>query len=195
MREAFRDEQGDPIVYWTSERWRGSRRMVLRFALVEGRLVCVGIEIGPRVIHNGENAEVFIIRDESELDPIRATEIRFPLRELIDEALEWVIIKDQDIGWMGRERAAEWKGRLAAHNKAAEEGRKKPGRPRRLGDDDYRKVAEIYESTLRSGRRDPLRAIMRELHIEKTTAASRVREARRRGFLTTDYFGGGKADG
>jgi hypothetical protein len=29
---------------------------------------------------------------------------------------------------------------------------------------------------------------MRELKIEKTAAASKVREARRRGFLTMDYF-------
>jgi hypothetical protein len=52
-----------------------------------------------------------------------------------------------------------------------------------------RRIARIYEETLRSGRRDPLRAIMRELKIEKTAAASKVREARRRGFLTMEYFG------
>jgi hypothetical protein len=194
MREAFRDERGDPIVYKTFERRDGKRRVALRFALVEGRLVCIGVEIGPLVKHNGENAEVFIVSDESELDPLRSTELRLPLRELIDEALEWVIIKDQDFAWMGSERAAEWKKVVAPHNAAVRKGRKKPGRPRQYGDDHYQKVAEVYEQELRSGGRAPLRAVMREFHVEKSTAASWVREAKRLGFLTMEYFAGGESE-
>jgi hypothetical protein len=84
----------------------------------------------------------------------------------------------------------ETAARLEKHRAIAEKSRpRKPGRPPIYGDDHYREVARIYEETLRNGRRDPLQAIMRELKVEKTAAASKVREARRRGFLTMNYFG------
>jgi hypothetical protein len=160
------------------------RRVQLRFALVEGRLVCIGIEIGPPLVVNDKNARVFNVIDDAELESLRSAEIRLPLRDLIDKALERAVTLGENLAKFGPEYEARWE----RHTAAAKRGPKKLGRPRQFEDDHYQQVATIYEETLRSGRRDPLRAVMRELKIEKTTAASKVREARRRGFLTMDYF-------
>jgi hypothetical protein len=185
MREAIRDDLDRPILGYLHERVVGGRRVQLRFALVEGRLVCIGLEIGPPLVANDKNARVFAAVDDAELNPLRSAEIRLPLRELIDEALERAVALSEKLVQMSPELEARWR----RHSIAAKEGRKKPGRPPLYSDDHYKQVAAIYEETLRSGRRDPLKAVMRELKIEKTTAASKVREARRRGFLTIDYFG------
>lgn len=182
MREAYRDENDRPIRAYHYEREIGGRRVDLRFALVEGRLHCIGLEVGPPVLENEKGASVFNVVDDAELDPLRSTEIRLPLRDLIDEALESGATLTEGL-------APETVARFQQHTEAAKQGRKKPGRPAVYGDEHYKQVAAIYEQTLRSGRRDPLKAVMRELKIEKTTAASKVREARRRGFLTMDYFG------
>lgn len=187
MRDALRDENSRPLRAYHYGRLVGGRRVELRFALVEGRLVCVGLEIGPPVLENEKGVHVFNVVEEAELDPLRATEIRLPLRDLVDQALERGAT-------LGEGLAPETAARFERHREAAKAGRKKPGRPPMYSDDHYRDVARIYEETLRSGRRDPLQAVMRELQIEKTTAASKVREARRRGILTMTYFKEDQAD-
>jgi hypothetical protein len=181
MRDAYRDDQGRPIRASWWETRIGGRRVELRFAIVEGRLVCIGLEIGPPLLENEKGATVFDVRDDAELDALQSTEIRLPLRDLVDQVLEQATTAAVGL-------APETAARFERHRAAAKQGRKKPGRPPVYDDDYYRQVARIYEETLRSGRRDPLRAIMRELHVEKTAAASKVREARRRGFLTISYF-------
>jgi len=183
MREALRDDDGRPVQAFRSERLVGGRRVELRFALVEGRLVCVGLELGPPVAENANGSHVFGVVDDGELEPLRTAEIRLPLRELVDEALERAVALTEGL-------STETQARFEHHRAAAKKGARKPGRPPTHGDDHYREVARIYEETLRNGRRDPLQAIMRALHIEKTAAASKVREARRRGFLTVSYFKG-----
>jgi hypothetical protein len=184
VRDAYRDDLDRPILGFHHNRLVNGRRVQLRFALVEGRLVCIGLEIGPPITVNDKNARVFNSTDDAELDALRSTEIRLPLRDLIDEALEKAVAMGENLALMGPEFEARWE----QHTAAAKKGRKKPGRPPLYNDEHYQQVARIYEETLRSGRRDPLQAIMRELHVEKTAAASKVREARRRGFLTMDYF-------
>jgi hypothetical protein len=181
MRDALRDEEGRPVLAYFNERVVNGHRVQLRFALVEGRLVCVGLEIGPSLIPKDNGGSVLNVVDDYELDALRSTDIRLPLRDLVDEALEGAVTAAQGL-------RPETAARFGRHRAAAKEGLKKPGRPPVYGDDHYQQVAKIYEDTLRSGRRDPLRAIMRELKVEKTAAASKVREARRRGFLTMNYF-------
>ncbi len=181
MREALRDDEGRPVQAFRSDRLVGGRRVELRFALVEGRLVCVGLELGPPVLKNAKGPHVFEVVDDGQLEPLRTAEIRLPLRELVDEALERAVALTEGL-------RPETQARFDQHRAAAKKGARKPGRPPTHGDDHYRKVARIYEETLRNGRRDPLQAIMRALHIEKTAAASKAREARRRGFLTARYF-------
>jgi hypothetical protein len=182
MREAYRDKQERPVVASQREDIVNGRRVALRFASVEGRLVCIGLEIGPPVSVNEQGSFVFDTVDDAELDALRSTEIRLPLRELVDKALESAALAALNLS---PEVAARFEPHRAAARKSLE---RKPGRPPQYSDDHYREVARIYEETLRSGRRDPLQACMRELRIEKTTAANKVREARRRGFLTMDYF-------
>jgi hypothetical protein len=187
MRDVLRDEQGRPRRVYHWEAIEGGRRVALDFALVDGRLVCVGLEVGPPVLEE-KGSGVFDVVDEAELDPLTAVSIRLPLRRLVDEALTEAVTLGQGLG-------SEAQTRLRRTHVAAEKGRKRPGRPPVYGDDHYRQVAAIYEGRLRQGHRDPLQAVMRELKVEKTTAASKVREARRRGFLTMDYFAGSKDDG
>lgn len=182
MRDARRDELGRPIRVFRYERDVNGRRVELRFALVEGRLVCIGLEAGPPVIEGDGGKHVFNVIDDAELDPLRSAEIRFRLRDLIDEALEHAATRFLSL------KTPEARAQLAPLEAAAKKGRKKPGRPPVHGDDHYREVARIYEETLASGRRDPLQAIRRRFKIEKSAAAGKVREARRRGLLTTDYF-------
>jgi hypothetical protein len=181
MRNAMRDKQGRPVRAFSNETSVDGRRVELRFAIVEDRLVCIGLEIGPPVLQQDEGPHVFDLADEdAELDPLRSTEIRLPLRELVDRALEYA-------ARAGIGLKPETVARFERHRSAARKGQKKPGRPAMYDDDHYRKIANLYTQTLESGRRDPLRRIMAELKIEKTTAASQVREARRRGFLTVAY--------
>ncbi|MCU1624234.1 MAG: hypothetical protein JWL79_3079 [Frankiales bacterium] len=58
----------------------------------------------------------------------------------------------------------------------------KPRGSRDLGDEHYRKVAEVYAKALREGR-PPTKAVQERFQIEKSSAAKQVARARERGFL------------
>ena len=156
-------------------RWK-NRRVEPRFAEIEGRLVCIGLQIGPSV-----KDEVFQNVEEEDLKPLRAAEIRLPLRELIDRALE--------IGTMSRkvepgsdpyEVAVDMLSLLDA---SRAEGSKRPGRPRLHGSEHFAKVAAIYRNHLASGGRAPTKAVAQHFKTTKSTAAKWVARARELGEL------------
>lgn len=61
-------------------------------------------------------------------------------------------------------------------------------RGRDLGDAHYKRVAAIYRKALAEGR-PPTTAVMKALHVEKSTAAKQVARARARGFLPSTTRG------
>jgi hypothetical protein len=151
-------------------------RIVLRFAEVDGRMVCVNIEIGAD----------FDRDDELDPEPI-TTEIlrRIPLARLIEETLGQAV--------RGYEAASEWEGGIAERAKerlpavrAGSEGRKRPGRPRLYGDEHFAEVANIYRS--HSGGRSPTKAVEDHFKVNKSTAAKWVARAREIGLL--EPYGG-----
>ena len=92
MREAQRNEEGRVICrYRAGAQTAAGREMELRFAEVEGRLVCIGLRIGPPVVAASGSSSFELSEDEqiadAQLEPLTTDELRIPLRRLIDDAL------------------------------------------------------------------------------------------------------------
>jgi hypothetical protein len=213
-----RDAKGRPLCRLRrAERYKG-RLIEFRFASVNGRLVCCGLQIGPSLVSSTEpkklafdypfgtaihsegvdTTEQRVQERENDLLPLHSQELRIPLADLVDQVLEGTI----QFLELGREEGwSEQTERYVAERlPAAQAGRtKKRGRKPVYGDEHYRQVAKVYEDRYRSGHRDPLRAVMRWAarkppqglgrKIEKSTAASWVRTAREKQFLKVDYWG------
>jgi hypothetical protein len=155
------------------------RRIEARFAMVDGRLECVGLEIGPAV----DPDETFRVDAKgSELRPLTAAEMRFPLRRVVDTARGAAIMVREgtdDFAADMRELAADADA-LAA---AKQEPSKRPGRPPQYDRDHYRRVAEIYRDHEASGGRTPTKAVQEKFKVTKSTAAKWVARARQLGEL------------
>jgi hypothetical protein len=150
-------------------------RIVLRFAEVDGRMICANIEIGVDL----DNP------DELDPEPI-TTELlrRIPLAYLINQTLQKAV--------RSYEAASNWesfgpvaRARLPAA-KAAIEKPKRPGRPPEYGDDHYAEVAAVYRA--HSGGHSPTKAVMEHFGVSKSAAAKWVAEARKRSLL--EPYGG-----
>jgi hypothetical protein len=153
-------------------RHNGGRWIQLRFAEVEGRLVCVGLEIGPHLRDDGylENVE------DDDLKPLTTAEIRLPLRELIERILpyagmQWTPTPGVDIYDDARQK-------FAMLETAKAESKKRSGRPPAYGPDHYALVAFIYQGHEAIGGHAPTKAVAEYFGTTKSTAAKWVARAR-----------------
>lgn len=153
--------------------WNG-RRIEARFAMIDGRLECVGLEIGPMLTPD----ETFHVDAKgSELRPLTTAEMRFPFRRVIDMARGVAIMVRTGTGDFDadfRELVAD----MNALDAAKQEPAKRPGRPPAYGRDHFRKVARVYREHVTSGGRTPTKAVQEHFTVTKSTAAKWVARAR-----------------
>jgi hypothetical protein len=85
--------------------------------------------------------------------------------------------EDAPAEWV--EAHAQWRAATREARQAVREG---PDNPRRLGDEHYRRVADIYRDAVRNGE-PPTAAVADALTVSKSAAAKQVARARERGLL------------
>jgi hypothetical protein len=183
MRDAVRDKQGRVVCRWLYETVVRDRRVQLRFAEVEGRIVCVGLEIGPPLRKAGKREFLQLADDEQmadrELDALTAAEIRLPLGSLVDDALAAGVRMLDGLGtWASPETAAAGKRSLPSYEQTIDE-KKKPGRPPLYAQEHFEEVARVY----RAGGRAPTKAVSERFSVQKATAAKWVSRARAMGLI------------
>jgi hypothetical protein len=157
----------------------------LMFAEVDGRLVCVRVELGPD------------FEDTQQPDPVRiTTELlrTIPITRLTDDLL--VTLAEQaraasaaaNLEAMPAEQRRQWKAAAEEWRTQAESTTtKRPGRPRKYGDKHWQEVAEVYNAN--SGGRSPTRAVTRHFsrkwktEVSKSTAAKWVAHCRSIGLI------------
>jgi hypothetical protein len=168
------------------------RRVEVRLADVRGRLVCIGLEIGPAL----EDGETFHDAQDDDLRPLQSAEIRLPLRELVDLALETkTVVYPAPEGDVITEEALELLNHMMTVADVTLAERKRTGRPPLYGRDHFEKVAQIYESHRAKGGRTPTKAVADEMKTSKATAAKWVARARSPEFgLLGAYQEEGKRD-
>jgi hypothetical protein len=183
-------------VFRTEVRFAG-RRVELRFAELDGRPVCVGLEVGPPVHKEAGGVDVFAIpfvRDvdrkprlnpsERDLERLTSEEIRFPLQALIDAALLAAVDRLELYEGLAIQPGVEPREREAIEIRARDLSaartpeRKKPGRPPKYGREHFEQVAGIYNETVRAGRRDPTSTVGQRFSVSKGAAAKWVARAR-----------------
>jgi hypothetical protein len=161
-------EQFECRLHWAIR--RDGRRIELRFAEVQGRLVCIGLEIGP-----ARDAENFRNVEDDDLKPLTATEIRLPLKHLIDFTLERA-----GMSWTptpGVPLYDELSQKLAMLDTAKAE-KKRAGRPLLYGPEHFAEVAAVYRKHEADGGRAPTKAVKDHFGVTKSTAAKWVARAR-----------------
>lgn len=126
-------------------------------------------------------------RESREVAAITALIIRLPLQSLVNEYLEETraSFAPTDFGTIAATET--W----LAIRRTIERSKKATGRPR-LGDDTYRRVADVYTAALRQGL-PPTKTVGDAESISRATAATWVRRARQRGFLPPTTKGRPKA--
>jgi hypothetical protein len=159
------------------------RRVEPRFAEVNGRLVCIGLEIGPHVIDFPDKGETFVNVQDDDLRPLTASEMRLPLRSLIDLALEHAVMVRAGSGdFTADERA--FAADLDVLKAAQSEPRKRTGRPPIYPPEHFAEVARVYSEHLADGGRTPTKAVQEHFApVSKSAAAKWVARARERGLL------------
>jgi len=152
--------------------WNG-RRIEVRFAEIDDRLVCIGLEIGPKL----NDEERFVNVKEDDLKPLTAAEVRFPFRRLVEAGLQSALLVRTGTGDFAADIQA-----LVADTKTLETARAEPpkrtGRPPTYGREHYAKVARIYREHVNAGGRAPTKAVQKVFQVEKSTAAKWVSKAR-----------------
>lgn len=155
----------------------------------------VTLEIG---IRDDGRPVVISVRMEGDFDAatgqvaaVTAQVIRLPLQSLVNEYLE-----EKRAGFATSDltpaTASLWTTETAlAIRRTVERSQKATGRPR-LGDDTYRRVADVYTAALRQGL-PPTKAVALAERISQPTAATWVRRARERGFLPKTTRGRARA--
>jgi hypothetical protein len=153
------------------------RRVEVRFAEVRGRLICIGLEVGPHVVDIPNKGETFVNVQDSDLRPLAATDIRMPLRRLVDLALEHAVMvragSDNfatDVEMLARD--------AAVLDAARSEPRKRTGRPPAYSPEHYAQVARVYREHERTGGRTPTKAVQDRFSVSKSAAAKWVARAR-----------------
>jgi len=156
-----------------------NRRVEVRFAELDGQLVCIGVEIGPKL----SDEDVFINVKDGDLRPLAATEIRMPLRHLIDVGLQTAVMSRTGTGDFGRDTEA-FRDDLGRLNRAQTEPRKRPGRPPSYGEEHFEEVARVYRDHTRAGGRAPTKAVQQRFQpVTKSAAAKWVSRARQMGLI------------
>lgn len=167
---------------WPDE-GKGPYRLALHFAVVEGRLECVGLEVGHR-----SEARMEFGPDSFALKPITSTLLRdIRLGELVER-----YIQDPNFEWRLEHDAAateylpEFEEIMTRASQVLETlvsaKQKKPrGRPA-LPPEHYVDVARIYTEAYQRGLK-PTKAVQEELSVSKSTAAKWVSRCRELGLL------------
>lgn len=166
---------------WT---YKGEKyRVNLHFAMVDGRLECVGFEVGQRPDVRMEYGSRGL-----PLKKITSSLIRdIPLASLVDQYIKDVHLQERmemDAGATNYlPEFEEWKQRAKEVLKGLEAAKetKKGGRPGHPPEH-YAEVAEIYARAYKE-RRSPLVAIQDHFSISKSTAAKWVSRCRELGLL------------
>jgi hypothetical protein len=159
---------------------RNGRRVELRFAEVEGRLVCIGLEIGPQLRDDSGYGTLEIEEDE-DLEPLQTAEIRLPLRQLIETMLEYTAMT-----WTptpGVDPYDDATQKFAMLETAKDESKKRIGRPPLYGHKHYAEVAKVYREHEKSGGRAPTKAVQTHFKTTKSSAAKWVATARAKELL------------
>jgi len=164
-------------VFARSDLVYNGRRVGVRFAEVEGRLVCIGLEIGPQMVDPPDKGETFINVRPDDLRPLAAVEMRMPLRRMIDMALEAAVMVRAGTGDPEADHRA-FASDLEVLRASQAEPRKRPGRPPLYGRQHYEEVARIYREHLQAGGRAPTKAVADHFAVTKATAAKWVARAR-----------------
>lgn len=152
----------------------GPWQIRLDYGVTADRVACVGLHLKPLV---------------DECPPLTATILRqLRLAELVDQDAERRLREARkrlgDAQQMGVGPTGEANLRRLVSD--AERRRPQPakrGRKPYYDDDHYRTVAASYMSAVQGGDRMPNVTLAQKYSVEKTTVASWVREARRRGLL------------
>jgi hypothetical protein len=175
VREARRDKSKQVACVKRQAFRVNGRRVEVRFAEVEGRLICIGLEVGPPVY-----AESFIDAVDEDLDELKSAEIRYPLRELVDRALESPVlvfpgVPDEELYITLRHMST-----LVERTVTEKKG---PGRKPVYGSDHFEEVARIYNEHWQKGGRAPTKAVADRFRVSKSAAAKWVARAREMGLL------------
>jgi hypothetical protein len=164
--------------------WNG-RRIDVRFALLDDRLTCVGLEIGPHLKEDQTfeqtNAGGEPIED---LRPLTAAEMRFPFRTIVDTAIEHAVMQRSiPAGVPFAESSAAFGDDMTTLKRLQAKHRPGPGRPALYGPDHYEQVADTYREHLAAGGRAPTKAVAERFSVSKSAAAKWVAKAREIGAL------------
>jgi hypothetical protein len=167
---ASRHDDGRLVNIWDYEpaRWgeveAGSPRVVLRFAEVDGRLVCANVEVGV----DFENP------DEHDPTPITTGVWRsVNVSRLVDEALLSAVRTLRAASTF--EGAGETAQRRLPQVEAALK-RKKVGRPPKWTAEELEEVSRVYRE--HSGGRSPRKAVAKHFHLSDSGAAKVIARAR-----------------
>jgi hypothetical protein len=153
------------------------RRVEVRFAEIDGRLVCIGLEIGPQMVDLQDRGETFINVKDEDLRPLMAAEVRLPLRRLIDFGLQGAVMSRVGTGDVAKDHQA-FAADLDVLNAAKAEPRRRPGRPAAYAPAHFEEVARIYREHVRAGGRAPTKAVQEHFTVSKSAAAKWVGRAR-----------------
>jgi hypothetical protein len=183
-----------PVWTWTTH--VDGTRVVLRYAEVDGRAECVGLEVGAD----------FEASDARDPPPLTSSALRrIKLAELIEEGARRYRDQLRELaelpGFLNSEPDPEGerlarrtrtsaRRRLPAATATTRRGR--TGRPIERGPEHLAQVAKVYAHAYRAGQR-PTEAVRQEWQVSKTTAAKWVARAREAGLLgpTTQRRAGG----
>lgn len=146
-------------VTWHDRRARGKPRVVVRFALVDGRIECVRLEVGAR----------FDAPDEPDPRPLTTADLRaVDLGRLVARAKTQ---RAKALERIARERSLPKETREAARHALL------PARASRIAYDP-REVAAIYQTAWDRGERSPTKAVAEHFSISTSAAGKRVWKAR-----------------
>jgi len=155
-------------------RWN-DRRIEVRFAEVDGRLICIGLEIGPHLVDDLKFVNVV----EGDLRPLAATDARFPLRRIVDAALPAAVMVRAGTGDHAKD-VERFNRDLGVLQRAQAEPRKRIGRPPIYSREHFEEVARVYSEHLKAGGRTPTKAVQEHFGpgVTKSTAAKWVARAK-----------------
>jgi hypothetical protein len=173
-----------PVWEWPTRTPDGTR-VVLRFAEVDGRVECVGLEVGADF--NALNAP--------DPEPLTVTNLRkIHLPPLVEEAarhyLDWLREQEQIPGFLNTDAPTDYDQRILARLHEIARARRpaatakrrqgRTGRPVERGPEHLAQVAKVYTDAHLASL-PPTRAVAEEWTVSRSTAAkwvARAREAR-----------------
>ena len=154
-------------------RWQGTDglyEVTLRFAPIDGRMECVGVDV--QAVPEGMRAVTAVALHSIPLG--RLIEKRRP--KLGDVA---IVVEPGGIVWTGQEVTVSVTRR--------------GGRPPKYGPEHWQKVADVYREAFAGGRLTPTRAVARRFKVSDSAAAKWVAKCRQLGLLPPTTRGKARA--